>query len=326
MPQDILVITEIEGNQPRKVSIECIGPAQRLAETTGGKVHAAVLGNDTSAAAEEIAKAGATVVHQIQDEKLTHYTSEGYMQALKPLLGKLDPAYILFGATYHGRDLAAMLSAYLDAGIATDVIGIDILDDSTLEITRPIYAGKVIAKLKFKDLPGIITLRPNIFMPLETETEGAIESLSAEIGEIRAMVKEITGAKTGRRELTEADIVVAGGRGLQDAANFKLIEEFADVLGAACGASRVIVDAGWVEHMHQVGQTGKTVTPKLYFAIGIAGAIQHLAGMLSSKIIVAINPDPDAPIFKVADYAIIGDAMKILPIMIEEFGKVCGGE
>ncbi len=325
MPQDILVITEIEDNHPKKVSVECFGPAAKLADATGGRIHAAILGADVAASAAEIAKSGAAVVHQIQDAKLAHYTSEGFINALKPLIDKLDPAYILFGATYHGRDLAAMLAAHLNAGVATDVTAIDIVDGA-IEITRPIYAGKVIAKLKFKDLPGVISIRPNVFLPPESPVEGTSVSIAAQIGDIRAMVVEIAGKKTGRLELTEADIVVAGGRGLQDAANFKLIEQFADVLGAACGATRVIVDAGWVEHMHQVGQTGKTINPKLYFAFGVAGAIQHLAGMLSSKVIVAVNTDPDAPIFKVADYGIVGDAMKILPIMIEEFGKVCGRE
>jgi electron transfer flavoprotein alpha subunit len=262
-------------------------------------------------------------VHQLQDANLQYYTSEGWIQALKPLIEKVDPAYILLGATYHGRDLAAMLSATLDAGAAIDVTAIDILDDGTAEITRPIYAGKALAKLRFKSLPGIIAIRPNVFEPAESPTEGRIETETPSIGEIRPMVKEIIGKATGRVELTEADIVVAGGRGLEEAGNFKLIEELADALGGACAASRVIVDAGWVEHMHQVGQTGKTVSPKLYFAIGIAGAIQHLAGMSSSKIVVAINSDPEAPIFKVADYGIVGDALKILPIMTEEFKKAC---
>ena len=324
MTQDILVITELENGKPKKVTLECIGVANTLALKTGGKVHAAVLGQDTASAAEVLAKAGAAVVHRLEDERLRHYTSEGYLQALKPLVDKINPAYILFGATYHGRDLAAMLSAAFGFGAAVDVTGINILDNGTVEITRPIYAGNVLAKMRLKELPGIITLRPNVFGLAGESAEGTIERVAPQIGEIRAVVKDVISKATGRVELTEADIVVAGGRGLQKPENFKLIEGLADVLGGACGASRVIVDAGWVGHHIQVGQTGKTVNPKLYFAIGIAGAMQHLAGMRSSKIIVAINSDPEAPIFKVADYGIVGDALKIVPLMIGEFGKVCG--
>ncbi len=324
MPKDILVIAEIEDGHPKKVSFECLHPAAKIAASRGGVVHAAVLGRETSSAADELAGAGASVVHQLRDDKLEHYTSEGWLQALRTLVAKIDPAYILFGNSYHGRDLAGMLAAALNAGVATDVTGIDILADGALEITRPIYAGNAIAKLKFKEMPGVITIRPNVFASPENPSPGAVETEPVTIGDIRAMVTEVLGKRTGSVELTEADIVVAGGRGLGDASNFKLIEELARVMGGACGASRVIVDAGWVEHMHQVGQTGKTVSPKLYIAIGIAGAVQHLAGMLSSKVIVAVNSDPDAPIFKVADYGIVGDAGKILPVMIEEFGKVCG--
>lgn len=340
MPQDILVIAEIEGEHPKKVSIECLGIANRLAAKTGGKVYAAVMGADTcagtgadsnttganggtQAAADVLAQSGAAVVHKIEDEKLEYYTSEGWLQALKPLIEEIGPAYILFGATYYGRDLAAMLSAAFGYGVATDVTGIEIGDDGTVEITRPIYAGNVMTKLKFKELPGIITIRPNVFEPVENPVEGTVESRKADIGDIRALVKEIISKATGRVELTEADIVVAGGRGLGNPENFKLIEQLADAVGGACGASRVIVDAGWVGHHIQVGQTGKTVNPKLYIAVGIAGAIQHLAGMQSSRVIVAINSDPEAPIFKVADYGIVADAMQILPVMIEEFRKVC---
>jgi len=323
MPQDIFVIGELEDGKPKKVTLECIGQANELALKTGGKVHVAVLGKDTTSAAEVLAKSGAAVVYTVEDVKLRHYTSEGYSQALKPLIEKINPAYILFGATYHGRDLTAMLSAAFGFGAAVDVTGINILDKGAVEITRPIYAGNVLAKLKFKELPAIITLRPNVFEHAKKFAEGAIESVAPQIGEIKAVVKDVISKATGRVELTEADIVVAGGRGLQKPENFKLIEGLADILGGACGASRVIVDAGWVGHHIQVGQTGKTVNPKLYFAIGIAGAMQHLAGMRSSKIIVAINSDPEAPIFKVADYGIVGDALKIIPIMTEEFGKVC---
>jgi electron transfer flavoprotein alpha subunit len=323
MTQDILVIAETEGTQIKKVSLECLGQANKMALKTGGKIHAAVLGQDTASAAGLLAKSGAAIVHRLDSEKLLYYTSEGYLQALKPLVEKINPAYILFGATYHGRDLAAMLSAAFGFGAAVDVTGINILDNGAVEITRPIYAGNILAKMKFKELPGIITLRPNVFELAEKPTGGTIESVAPQIGEIKAIVKDVISKATGRVELTEADIVVAGGRGLQKPENFRLIEGLADVLGGACGASRVIVDAGWVGHHIQVGQTGKTVNPKLYFAIGIAGAMQHLAGMRSSRIIVAINSDPEAPIFKVADYGIVGDALKIVPLMIEEFGKVC---
>ena len=325
MSQDILVIAEIENNEVKKVVFECLGEAGRLASATGGKVHAAILGSGTVGAATQLARSGAAFVHNIEDEKLKHYCSEGYIQALKPLIDEINPSYILFGATYRGRDLAASLSGELGCGAAIDVTSVSVAEDGTLDITRPVYAGKIIVGVKFKKTPGIIALRPNVFTPADKTEPGTVENRSADLGEIRDLVKEVISKTTGKVELTEADIGVSGGRGLGEPTNYRLIEELAEVLGGAAGASRVIVDAGWVPHSHQVGQTGKTVTPKLYIAIGIAGAVQHLAGMASSKVIVAVNTDPDAPIFKVADYGIIGDALTVTPIMIEEFKKVMTG-
>ncbi len=320
MANDILVIAEHRGGTLKKVTIEAIGTARQLSGDLGGEVHAAVLGSGVRAAADQIAQYGVPV-SLFDDPRLENYNYDAYCQALVPFIENRDYALILMGATPTGRDLSATLSCRVKAPAATDCTAIRIEDGKAI-FTRPIFAGKVIAQFAINVKPAIATIRPNVFPAAEKASGGSVESVPCTIGGLQAVVKEVIQKAAGKVELTEADIVVSGGRGLKEPGNYKLIEELADAIGAAAGASRAIVDAEWVEHSHQVGQTGKTVSPKLYIAVGISGAIQHLAGMSSSKVIVAINNNPDAPIFKVADYGIVADAMKTVPLMIEEFRKL----
>jgi electron transfer flavoprotein alpha subunit len=320
MANDILIIAEHRLGKIKKVSIEAIGIGKQLAATLGGAVHVAILGTGVQAAATELSSYGIPVSH-FDDPKLVNYTYDAYAQALVPVINARDYSVILMGATPSGRDLASTLAPRLKCPSAMDCIGLKI-DGGKLVATRPIFAGKVIADFAIDSKPAIATIRPNIFPVAEKTAGGSVESVPCTIGDLQLIVKEVVQKTAGRVELTEADIVVSGGRGIKDASNYQLIEDLAEALGAASGASRAIVDAGWVEHSHQVGQTGKTVSPKLYIAIGISGAIQHLAGMSSSKVIVAINNNPDAPIFKVADYGIVADALQTVPLMIAEFKKL----
>ncbi|HEX9744486.1 MAG TPA: electron transfer flavoprotein subunit alpha/FixB family protein [bacterium] len=320
MANDILVVAEHRGGELKKITSECIGAAKKLAESFGGEVHAAVAGNGTSGIAEEISKYGVKVTY-FNDPKLADYTYEGYCQALVPIIKERDYAVIVMGATPTGRDLSATLGARIGAAVGTDCTGFSV-DGGKLVVTRPIYAGKVVSKMELLTRPAIMTIRPNTFAPADESGGGSVETAACTIGDLGVVIREVVQKAAGKVELTEADIVVSGGRGIKEPGNYKMIEDLAEVLGGAAGASRAIVDAGWVDHSHQVGQTGKTVSPKLYIAIGISGAIQHLAGMSSSKVIVAINNNPDAAIFKVADYGIVADALVAVPMMTEEFRKL----
>ncbi|HDN79244.1 MAG TPA: electron transfer flavoprotein subunit alpha/FixB family protein, partial [Chloroflexi bacterium] len=234
------------------------------------------------------------------------------------------PAVVFLGATTQGRDLAPRLAARLGVGLASDCTSFDVDGDGKLLITRPIYAGRAIQTIKLKTSPQMATLRPNVFPPAEPDAsrQAEVEKLPVSVGEVRAKVVDFLKKESEEIELTEADIIVSGGRGLGKPEGFEVIRALAKVLGAAVGASRAAVDAGWIDHSHQVGQTGKTVNPKLYIACGISGAAQHLAGMRTSKVIVAINKDPEAPIFKVADYGIVADLYDVVPALTKAFQEV----
>jgi electron transfer flavoprotein alpha subunit len=320
MANDILVIAEQRGGNLKKITTEAIGAAKSLAESFGSEVHIAVLGSGIDGLAQELAEYGLPV-SVFDDPKLENYLYDAYCQALVPFIEGRDYSLILTGATPTGRDLCATLAARLRTPSAIDCTGIECRDGQVVT-TRPVFAGKAIGQFVIMAKPALVAIRPNTFPVAEETGGGSVDKVAFTIGDLQAVVKEVVQKAAGRVELTEADIVVSGGRGLKEPGNYKLIEDLADAVGAAAGASRAIVDAEWIEHSHQVGQTGKTVTPKLYIAIGISGAIQHLAGMSSSKVIVAVNNNPDAPIFKVADYGIVADAMKTVPLMIEEFKKL----
>ncbi|MFQ6059385.1 MAG: electron transfer flavoprotein subunit alpha/FixB family protein [Anaerolineae bacterium] len=320
---NVLVIAEERDGVLKKVTYEMLGEGKRIAEQLGGTVEAAVLGSGVAGLAEPLAHYGADKVYVADSPALANYP-EGHANVLADIVQRADPAVIFMSASFRGRDLAPRLAAKLGVGLASDCISFEVEGDGRLRITRPIYAGKAIAKVVERTRPQMATVRPNIFPVPQPDTSrrAEIEEVEAKVRDIRAIVKEVVKTTTGRVELTEADIIVSGGRGMGGPENYAVIEELADVLGAAVGASRAAVDAGWRPHSDQVGQTGKTVSPTLYIACGISGAIQHLAGMKTSKYIVAINKDPEAPIFKVADYGIVADLFKVVPILTEEFKKL----
>jgi electron transfer flavoprotein alpha subunit len=323
MSNDVLVVAEIRDGALKKISFEMLGEGRRIADQLGGSVFAVALGEGIGDAIAPLAHYGADKVFVADDPALAEYTAEAYSNVLAGLINEIQPALVLLGATTQGKDLAPRLAARLAAGLASDCTGFAV-QDGELRITRPIYAGKAIATAREAATPYMATVRPNVFAAPEPDDsrEAPVETISVDAGEVRAKVLELIKEAGERVELTEADIVVSGGRGLKEPENFALIEELAGVLGAAVGASRAAVDAGWKDHSYQVGQTGKVVTPTLYIACGISGAIQHLAGMKTSKYIFAINKDPDAPIFKVADYGIVGDLFKVVPVLTEEFKKM----
>jgi electron transfer flavoprotein alpha subunit len=324
MSGSVLVVAEHRDGDLKKVTFEMLGEGARIATKMelGGVVEAALLGSGVSGMTDILAHYGAARVYLADDSSLEKYSGEGYTTTLARLIEKVEPAVVLLGATTQGKDLAPRVAARLGLGLASDCTAFEVTADGRLIITRPIYGGRAIATVMEKTTPQIATVRPNVMMPLQPDISrtALVEKLTVRTGDIRAKVIDLI-QESGRQQvgLAEADIIVSGGRGLKGPENFCLLEGLADVLGAAVGASRAAVDAGWIEHGHQVGQTGKTVTPNLYIACGISGAVQHLAGMKTAKCIVAINKDPEAPIFRVADYGIVGDLFEVVPILIEEF-------
>jgi len=313
----IVTFAEHRDGRLRRPSLEAVSEARRLASSLQGPVTALLVGPGVEGLAAELAAHGADKVHVFDDPALGAYATEPYARALAQVVTEAKPGAVLVPATAMGKDLAPRAAARLGAGLVSDCVSFAV-KDGRLEARRPMYAGKAYATVRWEGDPQMATLRPNVF-PLEK----ADASRKAEVakGQVdtsaRAKVTAVHAAAAGKVELTEAQIIVSGGRGLKGPENFHLIQGLADALGAAVGASRAVVDAGWVDHQFQVGQTGKTVSPTLYVACGISGAIQHLAGMSSSKTIVAINKDPDAPIFKVANYGLVGDVFEILPKLTE---------
>lgn len=322
----IWVLGEQRDGELRKVTLELLGQGREIADRWGEDLHVVLLGEGVSHLAEVLGKYGADQVHLADHSSLANYNNQVYGDLIGKLLAGQSPRVCLLGHTAFGKDLAPRLAEKLGCGLASDCIQMEIEDDN-LVLTRPIYAGKAFSKVRCVNSSTImVTLRPNVFAKSEGTKPGLGKSNNIEVDlaeqHLRTVVRELIKKVSGRVELTEADIIVSGGRGMKGPENFKILEELADVLGAAVGASRAAVDAGWREHQFQVGQTGKTVSPTLYIACGISGAIQHLAGMSSSKYIVAINKDPEANIFKVADYGIVGDLFKVVPLLTEEFKKL----
>ena len=325
-PKDIWVIIEHSEGAVKPVSLEAVHAARHLSSKSGGQVKAVYLGDQSGDGVNEIARSGVDEVLSIIDPELKAYSSSRYLAALTGCLSDPPPLAILLPATNHGKELAPALAASLSSGLASDCVAVDYVESSGIKIDRPVYAGKALSSMEFSGPePVVITLRPNAFryeLPADTEEAPIIEQPPKWTGNsLLLTLKEIVKG-VGVLDITEARIVVSGGLGMQGPENFHLLEELAKVLGAAVGASRPVVDNGWRDYSNQVGQTGRTVSPDLYIACGISGAVQHLAGMSSSKCIVAINKDPNAPIFEVADYGIVGDALEILPILTEEFKKV----
>ncbi len=324
MAQGILVFIEERDGIVKKPSLEALAVGRTLADELKEPVTALLLGPADPPAS--LAHYGADTVLRARHELLAFYSAEGYTSALVQAARQVTPRIILGAASAMGRDFLPRAAARLGVGLAQDCTGIHLAEGQKLECVRPIYAGKALARVRPTMLPAMATLRPNVFTlgAADTSRNAASAEFTPELKaeSIRARVAGIKAAAGSKVELTEANIVVSGGRGLKGPENFAIVQDLADAFGAALGASRAAVDAGWIDHQHQVGQTGKTVSPTLYVACGISGAIQHLAGMSSSKYIVAINKDPEAPIFKLADYGIVGDLFTVVPALAKEIKKL----
>lgn len=317
----VIAIAEQRDGEFRKVTYEAISEGRRIADYLGTDLAAVVLGSGIEGAAADLGKFGADKVLVIDNASLTEYLTDSYVRVAAEVVEKQDAQVVVLGASTQGKDLAARLAARLNAALAMDCIGIKV-DGGNIIATRPMYGGKVYADVALSGKPQIVAIRPNAMSIDETAKAGTVETLDIDPGQsaLQFVDKKLESEKI---ELTEADIIVSGGRGM-GGSDYAVVEELAEALGAAVGASRSAVDEGWRPHSDQVGQTGKVVSPNLYVACGISGAIQHLAGMSSSKVIVAINKDAEAPLFTKADYGLVGDLFELVPVITAEVKKIKG--
>lgn len=325
MAQGVWTIAEQRDGEIRKITYEVASEGRRLADALGEELTVVLLGADIKDKGAELGNYGADRVLVADDPRLGTYTTDGYVAVISQLVKADDPAILLIGASSQGKDLSARLSANLGTGMAQDCTVFSV-EDGNLVATRPIYAGKAYARLTFEDSwPQMATARPNVMSINEPDTSRSAEvvdaSFSLDDSSLKTKVVDVVKDESGKVDLTEADKIVSGGRGMKGPENYKILEDFADLIGATVGASRSAVDAGWRPHSDQVGQTGKVVSPNLYVACGISGAIQHLAGMSTSKVIVAINKDEEAPIFQKADYGVVADLFDVVPALTEEVKK-----
>jgi electron transfer flavoprotein alpha subunit len=319
---DVLAFAEQRDGEIRGAAREAVTAAALVAPGLGGRVTALVLGRPgVSAAAADLGRFGAAAIEVVEHAALSDYNGEGYATLVAERIKVGGYAAVIFPATTVGKDLAPRVAALLDVPLAGDITSLA-AEGGVLTAVRPIYAGKAFATVRLDAQPALVSIRPNVFQPAEKAADGTVQTLRPEVASDawRVRVVERKAAGDGAMDVSEATIVVSGGRGMKDPSHWPLLEGLRDAMGdgVALGASRAVVDAGWRPHGEQVGQTGKTVSPNLYVAVGISGAIQHLAGMRTSKTIVAINKDPDAPIFNVADYGIVGDLFEVLPRLTEE--------
>jgi len=326
MAQGVMTIAEQRDGEIRKISYELVSEGRRLADSLGQEVTTLLLGSNIKDKASTLGHYGADKVLVAEDPRLDPYTTDAYVAVIAELVKANDPAILILGASVQGKDLSGRLSAKLGVGMAQDCT-VFAIEDGNLVATRPIYAGKAYAKVTFSDsFPQMATARPNVMTLNEPDTSKSAEVVDASFtlddSAIKTKVADVMKDESGKVDLTEADKIVSGGRGMKGPENYNILEALADVIGATVGASRSAVDAGWRPHTDQVGQTGKVVSPNLYIACGISGAIQHLAGMSTSKVIVAINKDPDAPIFQKADYGVVDDLFKVVPPLTEEIKKL----
>jgi electron transfer flavoprotein alpha subunit len=318
---NVLVFCEVADGKLKKTSREALSIGQKLAAASGGELQAAAFGSASAGVAGDAGKYGAKKLWSVGDASLDSYQTETWTAAAKQVVDEAKCEVVLVPGTAAGRDLAPRLGARLGAGVASDVDRLEI-EGGTLKARRPLYAGRLFARVAVEGTPAIATCRPNAF-PVEEAGGGAAEvsSVAFSAPQTKAKLVEVRSTAGGEQTIAEADIIVSGGRGLKEAENFALVRDLAHALGGAVGASRAVVDAGWIDHQHQVGQTGRVVSPSLYIAVGISGAIQHLAGMSSAKHIIAINKDPEAPIFRIADLGVVGDLFQIVPALTEEVKK-----
>jgi electron transfer flavoprotein alpha subunit len=321
----ILVFAEQRDNKFKKTAFEAVKTARMLADQLSGEVVALVIGDSVQAIAPVLGGYGAQKVLVAEESRLTHYAPTVYGKIVAEAARAQGADVVVMGATSLGKDLAPRVAVRLDAGLASDCTSLTV-EGGEILATRPVFAGKALTQLKVTSSTKVYTLRPNVFSAGEaSSSSAAVEKFSTALTDqdFSCVVKEVK-QSSGKLDVAEANIIVTGGRGLKGPEGFGMIEDLAGVLGGAVGASRAVVDAGWRPHEEQVGQTGKTVSPSLYVAVAVSGAIQHLAGMSSSKYIVAVNKDKDAPIFGVATYGIVADAFEIIPAFTAEVRKLLG--
>jgi electron transfer flavoprotein alpha subunit len=321
----ILAFAEQRNSQFKKTAFEVVTAAKMLAEKLSAESVALVIGKNVSSIAGELGGYGISKVIAVDDARLENYSTTAFAKIIAEIAKSESADVVLLSASSLGKDVAPRVAVKLQAGLAADCTALNIVNSAILA-TRPVYAGKGMIDVSVKTSVKIFSLRPNVFTAgISSGAKAVVENKAIDLNDsdFTVVVKE-TKQASGKKDVAEADIIVTGGRGLKAPENFKMIEELADSLGAAVGASRAVVDAGWRPHDEQVGQTGKTVSPSLYVAVAVSGAVQHLAGMSSSKYIVAINKDKDAPIFSVADYGIVGDAFEVVPAIHAEVKKLIG--
>lgn len=324
---NVLAIAEQRDGALRKVSNEILAAARSVADAIGGEVHALLIGGaEAAGSAGDLGRFGAARVLVAADEAVANYSPDTYAATAASVIRDGDYFAAVFAASSTGRDLAPRVAAKLDVPLASDATAIEV-DNGELLVTRPVYAGRVFARLTLAASPRLVSIRPNVFRAEPRDAAGEVVEVDVIAEDRGVRVREVLAASGGALDVGEAPIVVSGGRGMKGPENWHMLEALRDAIGAsaALGASRAVVDAGWRPHAEQVGQTGKTVSPQLYFAIAISGAMQHLAGMRSSGVIVAVNKDADAPIFKVADYGIVGDAQEVLPKLTDAIRTARGG-
>ncbi len=324
---NIVVLAEIRGGALKRPSLETVTAALQLAAQTGGKVTAIACGHGLDAACAELAASGVHHVVAIDGPSFANYSADAWAKAIAEQCKASGAAAVLMAHTAMGKELLPRVSGLLDGSVVTDATGVT-FEAGAFVARKPVFAGKATLTARAAKSPFCASLRPNNFAPASGGAPAAVQKIAAPSGDLLAVVKEVIAAAGGKTPLQEAKVVVSGGRGLKEPQHWKLVEDLAAAFGpgvAAVGASRAVVDAGWRPHSEQVGQTGKVVSPPLYFAIGISGAIQHLAGMRTARTIVAINKDPDAPIFKVADFGIVGDAFEIVPALTKAIAEIAAG-
>ncbi|MFC5407229.1 electron transfer flavoprotein subunit alpha/FixB family protein [Cohnella soli] len=326
----VWVFIEEKNGAVAPVSLELLGAGRALADKRNSELAGLLIGENVKQLAQTAFEYGADKVYVYDDSIYRHYRTETYMRAVLACVEKHKPEILLYGATSTGKDLASAVATDLPTGLTADTTQLDVEADTGLLLaSRPAFGGNIMATILCKKYrPQMATVRPKVMkaLPREAGRSGEMvdESIPLEEADIRTKVLEIVRSTTQRMRIDEADVIVAGGKGLGGPAGFQLVERLAATLGAAVGASRDVVEAGWIGHHHQVGQTGVTVTPKIYFAIGISGAIQHIVGMQNAGLIIAINKDPAAPIFQSSHYGIVGDALAIVPLLIEAFQNALG--
>ncbi len=325
MADNVLIITEFRNADFRRVTYEVASEGRRIADALGAQLVAVALGSGIWDKAEELGKYGVDKVFVLDDPALEHYLAETYVPIIAEVVLKIQPAAVLLPASVDGRDIGARLGARIDVTLLQDVVKVEIDEAGKITAKWPLFAGKCFAWCEWATgVPPLLSIRPNVMkcFVVDENKKAELEKIDAAIPTPRAKVVKYDLDVSGKVELTEAEVIISGGRGMKDASNYAILEELAALLGAAVGASRAAVDSGWRPHADQVGQTGKVVNPNLYIAVGISGAIQHLAGMGYSKYIVAVNKDPDAPIFSKADYGIVEDLFSFVPAFTEEVRKL----